>query len=99
MSQTSIAAKLKAVRVSGKFAAILACMVGEEWTTPSLVELAMTSDGFLLGRRKGDIGLNELLGAEADLIRNLKGVAEVAELTTNETLELLALAPYLGKED
>lgn len=88
-----IAAKLRKVRVSPKFAAILACMVGESWTTPSLSSLTSTSDGFLLGARAGDIGYNDFLGTVDDLERNVRGVAEVAGLTSRQTAALLAQVP------
>lgn len=90
----AIATKLKRVRVSGKFAAILACMVGEEWTTPALSSLTCTSDGFLLGCRKGDMGYNDFLGSVDDLERNVRGVSEVAGLTARQLETLLSLAPH-----
>lgn len=43
------ARKLEAVEVSDHFRVILGCLIGENWTTPRLVEMAITPDGHLLG--------------------------------------------------
>lgn len=82
------------VQVSPMFTAVLACLLGQEgWTTPELAAVTVTSDGVLLGMRRGDIGFNEFLGTKADLMRNLEGVAEVAGLTAAERKCLMALVP------
>jgi hypothetical protein len=57
------------VAVSNKFRAILGYLLGREWTSPRLVSLAVTSDGFLLGQHAGDLGMNDMLGTAADLRR------------------------------
>jgi hypothetical protein len=82
-------------RVSGFFHAILACLLGQEgWTTPELAAVTATSDGWLLGMRKGDIGFNDFLGASVEeLKRNMQGAAEAARLTKAETKKLLSLCP------
>lgn len=76
------------LRVSPKFSAILCYLLGgDEWTTPSLVSLATTSDGYLMGRDNGDRGFDTggvFLGAVSDLNANLAGVADVLELTVEE---------------
>ena len=36
--------KLRAVQVSRHFQAILGCLLGEDWTTPRLIELVITPD-------------------------------------------------------
>lgn len=36
------ARKLRAVQVSDHFQAILGCLLGEDWTTPRLVEMVIT---------------------------------------------------------
>ena len=43
------ARKLRAVQVSDYFRAILGCLLGEDWTTPGLIEMVITRDGHLLG--------------------------------------------------
>lgn len=86
----SCAAKLRAVRVSDQFQAILGCLLGEDWTTPRLVEMVITRDGHLLGRCEGEATFKAYLGASADLIKNIHGVAPVAELDGDEVGFLVA---------
>lgn len=84
------ARKLRAVEVSEHFQAILGCLLNEDWTTPRLVEMAVTPDGHLLGRCDGEAAFTVFLGASADLIKNIHGVAEVAELDGDEVGYLVA---------
>ncbi|MFZ5452447.1 MAG: hypothetical protein ACOZF2_11355 [Thermodesulfobacteriota bacterium] len=58
-------------RMSAKFAAVLGAMLGQTWTEPGLVELVITSDGFLLGRHEGEPTCKEFLGTESWLKENL----------------------------
>jgi hypothetical protein len=76
--------KLRAVQVSDHFQAILGCLLGEEWTTPRLAEMVITPDGHLLGRCDGEAAFKAFLGASADLLKNVHGVAEVADLDGDE---------------
>lgn len=39
------ARNLQPVHVSEHFRAILGCLLGEDWTTPRLVEMVITPDG------------------------------------------------------
>jgi hypothetical protein len=83
--------KVRAVQVSGQFAAILACLVGEKgWTTPELAELVATPDGMLLGRCKDEPEFRGFLGSVDDLLRNIHGLAPVAELDGDEVGYLVA---------
>jgi hypothetical protein len=50
------ARKLWAVQVGEHFQAILGCLLNEDWTTPRLIEMAVTPDGALLGRCDGGGG-------------------------------------------
>jgi hypothetical protein len=84
------ARKLRAVRVSEHFQAILGCLLGEDWTTPRLVEMVITPDGALLGRCDGQPGFSTFLGASEDLIRNIHGVGPVADLDGDEIGFLVA---------
>ena len=84
------ARKLRAVRVSEHFQAILGCLLGEDWTTPRLLEMVITPDGALLGRCDGQPGFSTFLGASEDLLRNVHGVAPVAELDGDEIGFLVA---------
>ena len=86
-----VSRKVRAVHVSDQFTAILACLVGETgWATPVLAELMVTSDGMLLGRCKGEPEFRGFLGSVDDLLRNIHGLAPVAELDGDELGYLLA---------
>ena len=90
MATNELTAKLRPDRfsgMSGKMAAIVGCILGEDFTEPSLVELLTTSDGFFLGREGGDIGFNAFLGSVSDLRRNWQTLLEVAGLTDGERQE------------
>lgn len=78
------ARKLRAVQVSDHFQAILGCLLGEDWTTPRLAEMVITPDGHLLGRCEGESSFKAFLGASEDLVRNIHGVAPVAQLDGDE---------------
>ncbi len=80
----SCSRKLIAVEVSDHFRAILGCLLGEDWTTPRLAEMAITPDGHLLGRCDGEASFRVFLGASEDLLRNIHGVAPVAGLDGDE---------------
>jgi hypothetical protein len=78
------ARKLAAVQVSDHFQPIVGCLLGEAWTTPRLVEIVITPDGHLLGRCDGEAAFKAFLGASEDLIKNIHGVATVADLNGDE---------------
>lgn len=78
------ARKLREVEFSDHFQAILGCLLGEDWTTPKLAEMVVTPDGHLLGRCEGEASFRAFLGASEDLLRNIHGVAPVAELDGDE---------------
>ncbi|MFN6334603.1 MAG: hypothetical protein ACK45A_22810 [Planctomyces sp.] len=75
--------------VSDHFRAILGCLLSETSTTPTLVELVSTPDGHLLGRCDGEAASRVFLGNSEDLLRNIHGVAIVAELDGDEIGYLL----------
>jgi hypothetical protein len=79
------------VKVSGKFTALLAFLLDQSWTEPEITALTITSDGILIDSSSGLA--NDILGDVGDLERNIRGVAEVAELTAAETRWLLARIP------
>jgi hypothetical protein len=83
------AGKLRGVKVSEHFQAILGCLLGEDWTTPRLVEMTISPDGHMVGRCEGQPGFSTFLGASEDLLRNIHGVAKVAELDGDELGYLL----------
>lgn len=86
----SCADKLRQVEVSDHLTAILGCLLGEDWSTPRLVETVLGPDGVLLGRCDGQPGYSAFLGAGEDLLRNVRGVAQVAGLDGDEAGYLLA---------
>lgn len=90
--------KLRAVEVSSHFQAILGCLLDEDWTTPRLVEMVMTPDGHLLGRCEGEASFRAFLGAAEDLVRNIHGVAPVAELDGDEIGYLVAKVAETKKQ-
>ena len=71
------------------FTAILGCLLGEDWSTPKIEELRISPDRCLLARVEGEVSFKAFLGAEADLIRNIHGVAAVAEIDGDEVGYLL----------
>jgi hypothetical protein len=81
--------KLQPIEKSGTFTAILANLLDEDWTTPNIRELRITRDHHLLGRSVGEVGFKAFRCAEAGLIRNIHGVATVAELDGDEVGYLL----------
>ena len=80
------------VRTSGKFTAILAFILDEEWTDPAITEMCCTSDGMLLAANTDDPLMDDFIGDVEHLERNLRGVSDVAGLTAAEKKELLKLA-------
>lgn len=61
----------------------------EDWTTPRLVEMVITPDGHLIGRCDDQSGFKAFLGASADLLKNIHGVAPAAGLDGDEVGYLL----------
>jgi hypothetical protein len=92
------ARKLRDVQVSPHFQAILGCLLHEDWTTPRLLEMVATPDGALLGRCEGQPGLSTFLGASQDLLRNIHGVAPVAELDGDEIGYLVAKVAEIKRQ-
>ena len=88
--QMELAKKLHPSRftaMSGKMTAIVACILGERWTAPAIVELMATSDGHLLACHEGDCGCNDYLGTVDNLKSNWARLLEVADLTADERQE------------
>ncbi len=93
------ASKLRAVQVSDHFQAILGCLLGEDWTTPRLVEMVITPDGHMLGRCEGETSFKAFLGASVDLLKNIHGVAKVAELDGDELGYLLGRVAEVKRQN
>jgi hypothetical protein len=92
------ARKLRVVQVSDHFQAILGCLIEEDWTTPKLIEMVITPDGHMLGRCEGDAAFKVFLGASEDLIKNIQGVAQVAELDGDEVGFLVAKVAEIKRQ-
>ena len=92
------AQKLRAVQISDHFQALLGCLLGEVWATPRLVEMVITPDGHLLGRCDGEAAFKAFLGASEDLIKNIHGVAPVAELDGDEIGFLVAKVAEIKRQ-
>jgi hypothetical protein len=74
--------------MSGKMAAIVGYILGEEWSKPSIAEMVVTSDGFVLARNEGHVGFNTIIGTAADLERNWNNLLRAAGLTNEERHEV-----------
>jgi hypothetical protein len=80
--------------MSAKFAAVLGAMLGQTWTEPALVEVVITSDGFLLGRHEGEATCDEFLGPESWLKDNLAKLLDTPEVDLSEQEKQLVWAAY-----
>lgn len=74
------------LQVSGKLHAILGGLLGQRWTEPWYTEIAVTSDGHVIGALPD--GRSEYLAVVSDLENNLRGVADTVGLTASERLRL-----------
>lgn len=70
--------------ISGKMSAIVGFILGEKFTDPEIVEMAITFDGFVMGRVRGDIGMNDIIGSASDLERNWGSLLQTADLNDVE---------------
>jgi hypothetical protein len=81
--------------MSGLMAALVQHVLGEGWDgveiAPEIVELSVTSDGFVLARHGGDIGFNSFIGSKSQLDFNFDLLAKAAELDAEEIAELRRL--------
>jgi hypothetical protein len=79
--------------MSGKMAAIVGYMLGQEFTTPAIEDICRTSDDCCLAQQEGDIGYNVFLGAYSDLKRNWHELVTMPEvgLTAEEEAHCLNL--------
>lgn len=83
----TLTAKLHPSRFSAmspKMASIVGYILGQDWVTPQVSGLMVTSDRFVLASVKGDIGYNQFIGAESDLQDNWKQLLHVADLGQDE---------------
>jgi hypothetical protein len=64
-------------RMSGRMTAIMACILGQEWTDPRMAWLSIDSQGNFVSDA-------EFIGSASDLERNLTGALEAAAVTPDE---------------
>jgi hypothetical protein len=74
--------------MSGRMAAVVGYVLGQEWSAPRIVELVVTSDGWVLARNAGHVGFDTIIGTVDDLERNWKNLLSAAGLTGDERLEV-----------
>ncbi|MFM2219582.1 MAG: hypothetical protein RL240_3900 [Planctomycetota bacterium] len=84
------ARELRVMQVSDHFQSILGCLLGEDWTSPRIVEMDATSDGHIFGRCNGEAEFKPFLGEVDDTIWNIHSVSPVAELDGDEVGYLVA---------
>jgi hypothetical protein len=76
--------------MSGKMAAIIQCILGEEFPDATVVggppirHLTVTKDS-VLAEQQGDVGANQFLGSPEDFDHNIETLLDVADLTPEET--------------
>ena len=73
--------------MSGKMTAIVGCILRRRWTRPTIAELVITSDGWVLARDEGQVTFDSIIGTAADLERNWIALLDVAGLTSEEREE------------
>ena len=83
------ARKLRPIKKSSTFTAILGALLDEDWTIPNVEDLRITRDHHLLGRTSGQATFKAFRCAEAGLIRNIHEIAAVAGLDGDELSYLL----------
>ena len=87
LDRKHLSAKLHPSRfpgMSGKMAAIVNYILNRDGDIGSIAEMTVTSDGIVMARRRGDIGLNDFIGNVLDLERNWHNLRKVAGLTQQE---------------
>ena len=81
--RTDCARKLRPTETGDMFTAILAALLKEDWTTPKIENLLIAYDRCILPPT-GEMTHKIFIRAEADLIRNIRGIGEVAGLDGDE---------------
>ena len=80
--------------MSSKMMAIIGFLLETDYTNPSLCEIVVTSDGYMLGRIEGDIGCNELIGTIEDFKRNWDNLIHIHNLgLLPEEIKYLEMLP------
>ncbi|MGO8752242.1 MAG: hypothetical protein ACLQNE_40400 [Thermoguttaceae bacterium] len=88
--RSACSCKLRRVKSGPYFKAILACLLGEEWGRPRIMELRVDADHGLHARLDGDVNFKQFTGKECDLIRSILRTGKAARLDGDEIGYLLA---------
>jgi hypothetical protein len=83
------ARKLRSIKKTGTFTAILGSLLDEDWTMPNVEDLRITRDHQLVARTSGQTKFKAFRCAEAGLIRDIHDIAAVAGLDGDELGYLL----------
>jgi len=73
--------------MSGRMAAVVGYILGQEWSKPCIAELVVTSDRWVLARNAGHLGFDTIIGTAADMERNWNNLLRAANLTSRERQE------------
>jgi hypothetical protein len=73
--------------MSGRMAAVVGYVLDGRWSRPRIVEMVVTSDGWLLARNAGHVGFDTIVGMATDLERNWENLMRAAGLTDDERRE------------
>ena len=96
--RSDAARKLQQAPISDDFRAILGCLLGEDWSTPRLVEMFITPDSLMLGRPEHLDYLGKILGTTRDLLQNIQRLAKLAELDGDEIGYLVAKVAEIKRQ-
>jgi hypothetical protein len=84
-------------------AASIAFLIDAQVTRPTIAEIVVTSDGFVLAEVDVEVGPNHFVGMYRDLLRNWRALISVAGLTKQEHIaaEILFAGKigYFGRAD
>jgi len=70
--------------MSPRMAAFVGWLVEASYTEPNITNISITSDGFMLCQRSGDIGHSSFEGAVSELESNLTNLFEAASLSDEQ---------------
>jgi hypothetical protein len=73
--------------MSRKMAGLVGFVIGQEFVDPPIMEICVTTDGFVLARVGEQAGCDTFVGAYADVSQNWNRLLAAANLTTEEQIE------------
>ena len=98
-ARRSAARKLNpdAISTSTPMRALIAYLIGEQWTYPYILSLACAPDGSMFAWESECDGYRRLICKRSDLIQAILQLASIGDLTPAERTLLLSEVPPLGK--